>query len=131
MENGQLGSGAVDSGNAGFEIALYHLDGSEKVLGTIQGQYAGIAGGSDYGVSVFLTEKQKVFPPVASDYLRLRGPWVRGHRYVGKFVPRMPGGREFDAVLTLFPNSVVFDGIIDGKFRSNIFSWSYSIFGPG
>ncbi len=65
----------------------------------------------------------------ANKFLRLRGPGMHSGRFVGKFTPSSKNGKSFDAVLILSPEAIIFDGIIDGKYITNIMNWSFSSIG--
>ncbi|MGK5084488.1 hypothetical protein WDW37_14430 [Bdellovibrionota bacterium FG-1] len=98
--------------------------GAEKKMGSISGKIVGAGMLATFGVKIFLTDGQKIFggsdwrlPPV------VYGPSVREQRFFGKFKPALPGGREFDVIMSLMPDSVVLDGLVDGAYIPGIFRW--------
>ncbi len=103
--------------------------GGEIKFGTLDGHLELRVPGHDFGVTLFLTDDQTVFPKSINRLLRLRGPSIHSGRFVGKFLPASPGGKTFDAILIVSPDAVVFEGYLNGSYYTNIFNWSYSALG--
>ncbi len=118
------------NGGDGYLItAKFDGTSDEILIGKLVGKTELRVPGHGFGVSVVLTDKQNVFNKTANNYLRLRGPGVHSGRFVGKFIPALKGGKIFDAILLLSPDSTTFDGSLNGKYYTDIMTWSYSSLG--